>query len=189
MARVPVSLLAYKSSCQVFFAMEGAPLAAATRPAAARAAVDAAATVAVRALYRDPAVEADIVITCDAVAADADGANLDTLVMTWRHLGPWRRRPKACSALDATTLSILREAWDVADFSPERNALRRTRQHASRNRYRAAAGQDESDRRVRQRREDPDQQRRDRGARARTYAARAPPHHTCARCIRVDLVS
>ena len=159
--------------------MEGAllPCGGATPPTVVRAAADAdelAAAAAARAARA--AIEADIVFETEAVPPDVDGANVDTLIMRWRDFGPWRQLPRRCSALDSATLLILRAAWDAADLSPDRTAIRIQRHDSSRERSRvacAAAGHNDSERRVRQRRDDDEQRRRHCGARARHPTAHA----------------
>lgn len=67
------------------------------------------------------------------------------------------RRPQARRGLDADTLERIQAQWDAADFTPERQAIRQARKR------KAPSAVFDSARRVKQRRDDPQQQRTHRG--------------------------
>ncbi len=101
------------------------------------------------ALARRAAIEAEITF-------DSAGANDLALVMRFRGK-LYRRCPQSSKGLDAATLDILQAVWDAKDKTPDRALIRKDR---------------ETTRRVAQRRADPEQARRDAGARPTcNYAA------------------
>ena len=75
----------------------------------------------------------------------------------------YRSRPRAQRGLDDGSLERIQAAWDAADRTDERDRIRRDRKRLKAREMRVRPA-DDSERRVRQRREDAQQQRTDRGA-------------------------